>query len=96
MNGVRLDRLLGREIHGMDGRGVGRLEEFRAVRRGGDWAITEYVVGSAGLVERLGLAARVIVGLGRRSGYVVRWDQLDLSDPQHPRLTCPVDQLERL
>jgi hypothetical protein len=26
--------------------------------------------------------------------YRVRWDQLDLSDREHPRLTCPLEELE--
>jgi hypothetical protein len=33
---------------------------------------------------------------GRVHGYRVRWDQLDLSDQEHPRLTCPVEELERI
>jgi hypothetical protein len=29
--------------------------------------------------------------LGRKGGgYVARWDQIDLSDPVHPRLACSV------
>jgi hypothetical protein len=93
---LRLDALLGRAIYTADGRRLGRLEEFRAIRHDADWRINEYVIGTAGLVERLGLAARVIVGLRRRFGYVARWDQVDLSNPHHPRVRCPVDQLERL
>jgi hypothetical protein len=90
---IRLDRLVGREIQTMNKRRLGRLEEFRAERRGADWFITEYVVGTAGLVERLGFGVRLIVGMNRGAGYVVRWDQLDLSDPDRPRLTCPVEEL---
>ena len=33
---------------------------------------------------------------GRVHGYRVRWDQLDIEDPDHPRLTCAVDELERI
>ena len=32
---------------------LGRIEEFRAERRGQGWVVTEYVIGSAGLLERL-------------------------------------------
>jgi hypothetical protein len=91
----RLDRLVGREVHAANNRRVGRVEEFRAERRGDAWVIREYVVGTAGLLERLGLGVRLILGLKPGGGYVVRWDQLDLSNPERPRLTCPVADLRR-
>jgi hypothetical protein len=90
---LRLDRLVGREIHTANNRRFGRLEEFRAEQRGGAWFITEYVVGTAGLFERLGVGARLILGIKREHGCVVRWDQLDLSEPNRPRLTCSVKEL---
>jgi hypothetical protein len=90
----RLDRLVGREVRTANNRRLGRLEEFRAERRGDAWFISEYMVGTVGLLERLGLGARLILGLKRRGGYVVRWNQLDLSDPDRPRLTCPVQDLQ--
>ena len=78
----RLDRLVGRIVYTGNNRRLGRVEEFRAVRRSGDWVINEYVVGSAGLLERLGIGVRLILGITRPTGYVVRWDRLDLSDPE--------------
>jgi hypothetical protein len=57
--------------------------------------VNEYVIGVAGLVERLGMGLRSIVGRAGVHGYVARWDQLDLSDPAGPRLLCPIDALER-
>ena len=93
---IRLDRLVGRQVHTAGKRRVGRLEEFRAVRRGNSWVVTEYVIGAAGLTERLGLGVRQILGKKQAGGYVARWDQLDLSDPEHPRLTCPVEELRRV
>jgi len=92
---LRLDRLVGREVYTADQRRLGRLEEFRAERRGTSWIITEYVIGAAGLMERLGLGARLIVGMPRATGYVARWDQLDLSRPDRPTLTCRVEDLQR-
>jgi hypothetical protein len=53
------------------------------------------LAGPAGLIERLRLAARLLVG-GRRGGYFARWDQVDFSDPDRPRLRCVVDALRRL
>ena len=93
---VRLDRLVGRTVRDLDGRRVGRLEEFRAVRREGTWVISEYVIGVAGLLERFGMALRLLLGRAGGHGYVARWDQIDLSDPERPRLLCAIDALERV
>ncbi len=95
ISNVRLDRLLGREVHTANNRRLGRLEEFRAERRGREWLVTEYVIGAAGLAERLGLGLRLILGISRASGYVARWDQLDVSDPNRLRILCPVTDLRR-
>jgi hypothetical protein len=92
---VRLDRLLGREVYTANNRRFGRLEEFRAERHGADWVITEYVIGAAGLAERLGLGVRLILGIDRGGGYAARWDQLDLGNPDRLRLSCPVAELRR-
>lgn len=92
---VRLDDLLGREVLAANNRRVGRIEEFRAEVRGGACEITAFVLGEAGLYERLDLGVRMIFGR-HGSGYVARWDQLDLTDPARPRLSCAVEDLERV
>jgi len=92
---VRLDRLIGREVFTANHRRLGRLQEFRAERRGTTWVVTEYLIGAAGLMERLGLGVRLIMGITRATGYVARWDQLDLSNPERPALKCTVESLRR-
>jgi hypothetical protein len=92
---VRLDRLLGREVHTANHRRLGRLEEFRAERHGTEWVVTEYIIGAAGMAERLGLGLRLLFGIRRARGYVARWDQMDLSNPERLRISCPVDDLRR-
>ena len=92
---LRLDRLLGRRVFTGNHRPFGRIEEFRAERRGDDWVVVAFVVGALGLIERLGIGTRLLLGLERSGGYVVRWDQLDLTNPDRPRLTCPLAELER-
>jgi hypothetical protein len=53
-------------------------------------------------MERLAapiVQSRLLRALGvrhRSHGRRARWDQMDLSDPEHPRLTCPVDELAKL
>ena len=93
---LRLDRLLGCKVLTANNRFLGRVEEFRAERRGPSWIVTEYVIGRAGLLERLGLSVRLVLGNGRSPGFVVRWDQLDLTNPDRPRLSCSVDDLRRV
>jgi hypothetical protein len=92
---MRIDRLLGRRVLARNGRPAGRIEEFRAEHRGHSWVITEFVIGPAGILERLGVGARHVLGLERR-GHVARWDQLDLTNTEKPRLTCPIEELGTL
>jgi hypothetical protein len=87
-----LDRLIGAAVVDRDGQPAGRIEEFRVDRSSGEWRITEYVLGMAGLLERLNVGFKLVLG-GRRRGRVARVDQVDLSNPDHPRLTCRRDEL---
>ena len=91
---VRLDRLLGRQVLAPNNQPIGHLEEFRAEKRGSGLVITEYFIGVAGLAERLGVAVKVLFGKSG-GGYTARWDQLDISDPLRPRLTCPASELRK-
>ncbi|MFL6279974.1 MAG: hypothetical protein ACJ731_07680 [Vicinamibacterales bacterium] len=94
-NTVRLDRLIGRRVLTGNNRSLGRLEECRAERRGDSWIVTEWVIGSAGLLERLGLGVRMILGIRAGKSFVARWDQLDLSNPDAPRLNCSLEEVKR-
>jgi hypothetical protein len=92
---LRVDGLLGRQVFAANNQRVGRLEEFRTEKRGRDVVIAEYVIGGAGLLERLGVGIKLLFGR-RGGGYVARWNQLDIRDPERPRLTCRVDELDKL
>ena len=87
-----LEDLLGRRVARDDGAYVGRIEEVRAERRGDDYEISEYLLGTGALVERLSLTRRLL--RRRTKTYIARWDQLDVSRPDRPRLTCSVDELK--
>jgi hypothetical protein len=89
---VRLEDLIGREVHDLSRRRVGRLEEIRAQK---DGEIVAFAIGAAGLFERLGLGAKMLVGL-RGRGRLARRDQLDVTDPAHPVLTCALEDLESI
>lgn len=90
-----LDRLLGRTVVAGNNRRIGRLEEFRSQQRGDYFYIVELVIGSAGLLERLNVGVKALFGM-RSHGKVARWDQIDISDPERPRLTCSIDELRDL
>jgi hypothetical protein len=92
---VRLDRLLGRQVMDVNHHPVGRIEEFRTETRGTRYVVSEYAIGVGGLMERLGVGVKALFG-SRGAGYLARWDQIDLSDPDRPRLTCPIAELRRL
>jgi hypothetical protein len=91
---VRIDRLLGRPVLAGNNQSVGRLEEVRTETRGPGLIVTEYVIGASGLLERLGIGMKLLFGR-RSSSYVARWDQVDLHDPERPRLLCAAGDLRR-
>jgi hypothetical protein len=94
-DGFYLDQLLGRTVVARNNRPVGRLEEFHAEQHGDYFHVVEFVIGSAGLMERLNVGFRALFGMSSR-GKVARWDQMDISNPEHPRLTCSIDELKHL
>lgn len=83
---VRLEQLLGQKVVAPDGATVGRLEEVRADRKGEHHEVTEYLIGTGAMLERLAIARRL---LGRKARMMVaRWDQLDVSGGSRLQLLC--------
>jgi hypothetical protein len=88
---VHLEDFLGHAVCDPDGRRVGHIEEVRAVRRGDRYEVVEYLLGVGALITRLSIVRRL---LGRKPRTLVAsWDQMDISNPDRPRLTCPADRL---
>jgi hypothetical protein len=89
----RLDELLGCEVRARNGSRVGMLQELHC---SGDtpYDITEYVIGLAGLLDRLHII-RAVLSLKAR-GYVANAGQIDLSEPSKPTLTCDLAELRKL
>jgi hypothetical protein len=86
---MAFQQLLGRHVLDEDGRSLGRLEVAHAEQRDGELVITEWVVGTGGLLERLGLTALTGTLLGRltrRRLEAIGWADLDVSNPERPRL----------
>ena len=100
---VALHHLLGRTVRDPEGRTVGRVEELRAEielhDRGNDYVVTEFHVGSFGVIETLvgpWFARQLLLRLGRLvpySSHRIPWDRLDLTDPRHPRSLDTVEEL---
>lgn len=92
---VHFELLLGRKVYDPDGVRVGRIFSVIAEQEGDDCVIREYHLGTAALLSRLGITALRLVGLHRHEPLRVPWDQLDLSDPEKPRLRCRAEELKR-
>jgi len=89
---VYVHDLLGRKVRTVSGEIAGRIEEVRAEARGDHYEITEYLLGPGALEERLSIARLRWRDSDRT--VVARWDQIDISRPDAPRLTCSTDALK--
>ena len=90
---VHAELLIGREVVDADGKRIGHIEEMIASNRKGELVITEFHVGGGALAERIsahGVAMSFLsfFGAHHRSDKPrkIKWRDLDLSDPKHPRL----------
>ena len=97
---ARVESLLGERLRDRDGRSLGRIEEFVAEFHGTDLVLVEVHLGRGALLERLGELSTLLPLFGPLQHRLqqrmrVRWDQLDLTDPDRPRVTVRQDELER-
>jgi len=90
---VRAELLLGRKVLGPGRRVDARIEEIVLEPRGEDYVVREYLTGPEGWLEEIldftvdVPLLRAIPFLGRRiRRRPIRWDWLDLSDPERPEL----------
>jgi sporulation protein YlmC with PRC-barrel domain len=94
---IHVELLLGEKVFAMNGLPIGRLEEIRTEVNKGHYFVSEFLIGKYAVLERLaawriGRALLRVFGK-RKQGYRIRWDQIDLTDPAHPRVLCDVDEL---
>jgi len=95
---VHVELLLGEKVLAINGQPIGRLEDIRTEVNRGHYFVSEFLVGSYAMLERLaawriGRAVLRVLGAKKNEGYRIRWDQLDLTDPERLRLLCEVDDL---
>lgn len=99
---LHLELLLGRCVFDSADERVGRIEEVRAEQQADEWVIVEYLVGFAAIAERLSihsLGPQFLSSFRQQNfyqSYCIPWDKLDLSDPECPRLTCTVKELQEI
>ena len=101
---VRLSELMNLRAVDSTGASLDRVKDVRLERRGGDWVVTDLVVGRASVAERLGFVHGVVerpVVLARlmkrvaRHGRVVPWDAATLGDDGIVRVSVARDALAR-
>ena len=91
--------LLGRKVRDINGEKVGRIEEFDVERGDTACLVEAYRIGASGVIDRLSAWSliRPIAKLLRRhhvfAAYRVPWDEMDLSDPENPKLRIAKDDL---
>jgi hypothetical protein len=89
---VNVELLLGTKVRDLDGVEVGRIEEIRVERDDKSCLVEAYLIGASALIERLSawtLVRPIERFLGARklyTQYQVAWNDMDLSDPRHPRI----------
>ena len=99
---IHLERLVGRKVLDVNGKSAGHIEEVRARHSERQLVIQDYLLGRGALRQRLSIAGvstfalSLLGGHRRHSTHRVPWDKMDLSDPDHPRLTCRAEELEEL
>ena len=98
----RVELLIGRRVVDANGEVVGRLEEIIADYVDDEYVVREFHVGAYAALERLGTGMlgrgllRLIGGGRIYTGYIVSWRHVDLSDPEHPRVTVAKAELSRI
>jgi hypothetical protein len=89
---LNVELLIGTKVRDVDGKGVGRIEELRVERDEKACLVDAYFIGTSALIERLSAwtlarpIARFLLSRNLYSLYRVPWQDMDLSDPCHPRL----------
>jgi hypothetical protein len=98
----RAELLIGRRVVDANGEVVGRLEEIVADYIDEEYVVREFHVGAYAALERLGTGMlgrgllRLVGGDRIYTGYAVAWRHMDLSDPEHPRVTVAKADLPRI
>ena len=97
---VRADLLVGRMVRDPEGRKAGRIHEMTievAAPGSADYVVREFKLSAGGWIEAL-FGSEVPAAAARRAGRrapgrTVGWADLDLTDPERPRLRRPLAEI---
>ena len=91
---VTLQFLLGRVVFDCDGVRVGRIHDVIAEPDGERCVVREWLLGAGALWQRLGGRALHLLGVRYAMAPIrVPWEEMDLTDPEKPRLRCRKEDL---
>jgi sporulation protein YlmC with PRC-barrel domain len=95
---INAELLLGRKVRDINGEKVGRIEEFQVEREHNACLVKAYLVGASALIDRLSawtLIRPIHKSLRGRafSTYHIPWEDMDLTDPEHPQLRIARSEL---
>lgn len=93
---VHLELLLGRKVHDSRGRPVGRIEDVVAERVDHACFVVEFHLGPHAALERLSFRVTGLLKGRSHGARRIPWDRLDLRNPAHPVLTCPLEDLDEV
>jgi sporulation protein YlmC with PRC-barrel domain len=98
-NEIHAERLLGRRVRDRNGVVVGRIEEFLIEWIDSEPSVTEYHVGKAGWLERLGGFMLQLPFLSAirptPMEYRIPWSMMDLTDSRLPMVLADKRDLHR-
>jgi len=84
---VHLELLVGKLVRDRNGAKIGRIRSVHAEKEGDDCVVRHYELGGAALLSRFGISALRLAGWPmNKEPRKIPWDQMDLSDPEKPRL----------
>jgi sporulation protein YlmC with PRC-barrel domain len=89
---INVELLLGTKVRDVDGEDVGRIEEFHVQRDETSCRVDAYLVGASAVIERLSAWSlvrpikKLLHSRKLLTVYEVPWQDMDLTDPQHPKL----------
>jgi sporulation protein YlmC with PRC-barrel domain len=96
---LHVEQLLGKKVRDTDGRVVGRLEEFHVEVVDGEHVVTEFLIGPAAALARVGIFLTQLPFFGYvpmpKKEYCVSWTLMDLTDPDRPAVRARRDELRR-
>jgi sporulation protein YlmC with PRC-barrel domain len=98
MREINVEQLIGKKVVDSDGQKVGTIHEISVERGEESCPVEAYYVGKRALLVRVAQwavpsKASSFLQSKMLNPYRIAWDEMDLSDPEHPRTTVNKEQL---